>query len=483
MLFNSLSFLFLFLPLTLAGFFLCGRLPALARLLFLSTASLIFYAVWSLSCLWLFLFSIGMNFGFGLLIRKTRLSAILWIGISANLLIIAIFKYTNFIVDNFNHLTDGTLQAPSITLPLAISFYTLHQISYLVDSWHGKIKDHSFAEYLLYVTFFPQLIAGPIVRFVEVIDQFRMSGFGRFNSADFALGLFLFCIGLCKKVLLADYFATIASPLFAATETGPDLTSVQGWVACLSYTFQLYFDFSGYADMAIGLGWLFGIRLPTNFNAPYKAASVIEFWRRWHMTLSRFLRDYLYIPLGGNQKGDLRLACNLVIVMLIGGLWHGAGWTFIVWGGLHGIYLAVNHSWRRVRKQDEKTAPEAGGLIRFLYSTLTFLAIAVAWVFFRSASLHGALHMLSSMAGFRTGASSQDLANFPTIALMLAASIVWLMPSSTIIGSHLQSWLQCASASHSRYWPAACALLGLAAGIAVFFIFTGVESEFIYFQF
>ncbi len=347
MLFNSLVFVLGFLPAVVIGFALLARrgTPGQA-MLFLVGASLLFYAAWNPPYLFLLVGSVAFNYGLGQRLRARPSRWVLGFGIAANLGAIGYFKYANFFLDNVNALTGGGLEIGTIVLPLAISFFTFQQIAYLIEAHRGDIAEHDFLSYALFVTFFPQLIAGPIVRFNEVVPQFAAERFGRLGSRDLALGATLFVIGLGKKVLLADSLARAASPVFQAAELGLPVAPVEAWTAALAYSFQLYFDFSGYSDMAIGLACLFGIRLPWNFASPYKATSVIEFWRRWHMTLSRFLRDYLYIPLGGNRKGPARRTVNLMIVMLLGGLWHGAGWSFVIWGGLHGLYLCVNSAWR-----------------------------------------------------------------------------------------------------------------------------------------
>jgi alginate O-acetyltransferase complex protein AlgI len=320
-------------------------------------------------------------------------------GVSANLALLGYFKYANFFVDNLNLVADTGFTLEKIVLPLAISFFTFQQISFLVDAYDGQTREYSFLHYCLFVTFFPQLIAGPIVHHREMLPQFAKDAIYIFKHEHLAVGTFIFVLGLFKKVMLADNIAQYATPVFDAAEHGVALTFYEAWGGAFAYSLQLYFDFSGYSDMAIGLARMFGIRLPLNFYSPYKAHNIIEFWRRWHMTLSRFLRDYVYIPLGGNRNGRLRRHLNLMITMLVGGLWHGAGWTFVAWGALHGVYLVINHAWRGIRAtlgHDLSIQSPVGRTISML---LTFLAVSVAWVFFRAASFQGAAEMLRAMAG------------------------------------------------------------------------------------
>ncbi len=304
------------------------------------------------------------------------------------------FKYANFFVDNLNALVGSSLTLETIILPLAISFFTFQQITYLVDAYRGETREYHFLHYALFVTFFPQLIAGPIVHHREMLPQFARDTLYRLKAEHLAVGITIFTVGLFKKVVLADGIAIYATPVFEAAEAGVVLTLFEAWGGALAYSLQLYFDFSGYSDMAIGLARMFGIRLPLNFNSPYKASSIIDFWRRWHITLSRFLRDYLYIPLGGGRKGEARRITNLMITMLLGGLWHGAGWTFVLWGGLHGVYLVINHGWRRLFPVNQ-----SGRLRKSFGWLLTMLVVVVAWVPFRAESMEGAMQMLTAMVG------------------------------------------------------------------------------------
>jgi D-alanyl-lipoteichoic acid acyltransferase DltB (MBOAT superfamily) len=396
LLFNSFEFIFLFLPLTLAGFFAASRFAGQrGAQLWLIAASVFFYGWWNP----LYLPLLGAVMVFTYLVGK-RLSAhpsklMLGASIAALLGVLGWFKYANFLVANIDALTGADWTVGAVVLPLAISFFTFQKIAYLVDSYKGLTRDTRPVEFTLFVVFFPQLIAGPIVHWKEILPQFKGGGVYRPHAENFAVGIAIFALGLFKKAVLADGIAVYATPTFAAAEAGlaPDLLTA--WAAALAYTFQLYFDFSGYSDMAIGAARMFGILLPLNFNSPYKAANIADFWRRWHMTLSRFLRDYLYIPLGGNRRGPARRYGNLMATMLLGGLWHGAGWTFILWGGLHGLYLAVNHAWQRV----VPAAVAAKGWYRRAAWSLTFLVVVIAWVPFRAPTMEGAGRMLAGMAG------------------------------------------------------------------------------------
>jgi len=281
-----------------------------------------------------------------------------------------------------------------IILPLAISFFTFQQIAYLVDVHRGETQERNFLNYCLFVVFFPQLIAGPIVHHREMLPQFARDTLYRLRAEHLAVGFTIFAIGLFKKVVLADGIATVPNGVFDGVGNGIPVTFFEAWGGALAYSFQLYFDFSGYSDMAIGLARMFGIRLPLNFNSPFKATSIIDFWQRWHITLSRFLRAYLYIPLGGNRKGEFRRSLSLMVTMLLGGLWHGAGWTFVLWGGLHGVYLVINHGWRKIHGRRKKS--KLGAIIAWM---ITMLAMVFAWVPFRAESISGASTMLQAMLG------------------------------------------------------------------------------------
>lgn len=390
MLFNSIEFILLFLPITfMLYFFLLRKRLVIGAKGFLVAASLFFYSWWNINYLPLLLFSVLFNFlvGNSLSNKNTALiktKSILVFGIIMNLSLLGYFKYANFFIENVNYVFNSTFVNPAILLPLAISFFTFQQIAYLVDSYKGKTKEYDFLNYTLFVTFFPQLIAGPIVHHKEMMPQFFYKNNFCKNYKNIAIGLFLFSIGLFKKIIIADNFSVWATAGFSTTES---LGLIEAWATSLSYTFQLYFDFSAYTDMAIGAALLFNIKLPVNFNSPYKATNIQDFWRRWHITLSRFLREYVYIPLGGNKHGSFSTYNNIAVTFLIGGIWHGASWMFVFWGGLHGLAIIIFHLWKKL----QFTLP------RFLSWFITFNFINVAWVFFRAEDLAVAKNIIYSM--------------------------------------------------------------------------------------
>lgn len=405
MLFNSVEFLFLFLPTLLLVFFWLARFSHRFAAIWLTAGSLFFYGWWSPVYLWLLLASIIFNYlvGYALAngndIGSPRRRYLLALGVIGDLALLGYYKYANFFIETFNVSLGSSYSFTEIILPLGISFFTFTQIAFLVDAARGEAREFDFIHYILFVTYFPHLIAGPVLHHKEMMPQFGQASTYRYSNKHLTVGLTIFAMGLFKKVVLADGVAAYATPVFAAAEQGEILNLFQAWGGALAYTLQLYFDFSGYSDMAIGLSYMIGVRLPLNFNSPYKAVSITDFWRRWHMTLSRFLRDYLYIPLGGSRKGPTRRYVNLMITMLLGGLWHGAGWTFVLWGGLHGIYLVIHHAWQalRVRLGHDIARTQIAG--RIMGITLTFLAVVVGWVFFRAQTLDGALAILRAMIG------------------------------------------------------------------------------------
>ena len=320
-------------------------------------------------------------------------------GIFLNLTLLGYYKYANFIFESASFVTGSDYAIDTIVLPLAISFFTFQQIAYLIDAYEGSSSEYNFIHYALFVTFFPQLIAGPIVHHSEMMPQFMRDGSLRTQFRNFAIGGTILAIGLFKKTVLADGVAQYSTPVFDAAYKGETLDFFRAWGGSLAYTMQLYFDFSGYSDMAIGSARLFGVRLPMNFFSPYKATNIIEFWRRWHMTLSRFLRDYLYISLGGNRRGKFRRYANLMVTMLLGGLWHGAGWTFVMWGALHGGYLIVNNLWHWICHMFGIEYLRQNALWRAIAWLITFVAIVVGWVFFRAESFDAAVLILRGMVG------------------------------------------------------------------------------------
>jgi alginate O-acetyltransferase complex protein AlgI len=403
LLFNSIPFLLFYLPVTLAGFFWLGARNRHAAAWWLAAASLVFYAGWSWRYVPLLLASVAFNFAAAQLIVRSRArqglaKALLASAIAANLLLLGWFKYADFLIANWNLLLDQRAGLLHLLLPLGISFFTFTQIAFLVDTWKAEASEPRFSHYLLFVTYFPHLIAGPVLHHREMMPQFNEAATYRFRWSDVAVGSAIFALGLFKKTVLADGVAPHVGAAFRAAAAGETIHLFGAWGAALAYTMQLYFDFSGYSDMAIGLSRLFGVRLPLNFASPYKARNISDFWRRWHMTLSRFLRDYLYVPLGGNRQGPARRYLNLILTMFLGGLWHGAAWTFAVWGLLHGAYLAVHHAFRAgVRRMPGLRLPQT--LAAVLSVGLTYLAVVVGWVFFRAESLGAAWQMLGGMAG------------------------------------------------------------------------------------
>ena len=411
MLFNSLFFLLLFLPLFLTGWYAIRNEKI--RLAWLTILSFFFYGYWDYRFVGLMLVSILVDYYCGLQIgryrEENRSKAKTWMLVSVivNLLILGFFKYFNFFVDSFYYSFDVAAILPKpafeIILPVGISFYTFQSMSYSLDIYKREADPvKSLMHFSAYVSMFPQLIAGPIVRYSEVSKQLRNIK-AKPDLESIYQGIFFFCIGLFKKVFIADYFAEYADYFFNGT--GDQLFFVS-WAGVLSYTFQIFFDFSAYSEMAVGLGLLFGFTLPQNFNSPYKANSFSDFWRRWHMTLSRFLRDYLYIPMGGNRKGNLKTYLFLSITMLIGGLWHGASWMFVIWGAMHGFYLAVERLFRAQK-------PE-----RFLaYRGFVFFAVCLTWIFFRANSLDFAWHTFKSCLMMNGMESFEGLYSFSGIPI------------------------------------------------------------------
>lgn len=390
MLFNSYEFIFMFLPIMfVVYFYLMSKRVVLGAKIWLVAGSLFFYSYWNITYLPLILVSMFTNYGVGLtLVNQDRVKisskTVLTFGIFFNLALLGYFKYTDFFLENFNGIFGSNIPLPHIILPLGISFFTFTQIAFLVDAYKKEAKEYNIFNYMLFVTYFPHLLAGPILHHKEMMPQFASVKNYAKNYKNIALGLFIFSIGLFKKVIIADTFAVWAN---AGFDTATTLNLIEAWATSLSYTFQLYFDFSGYTDMAIGVSLMFNIKLPINFNSPYKALSIQDFWRRWHITLSRFLRDYLYIPLGGNRKGEIRTYANLITTFLLGGLWHGAGWTFIIWGLLHGIALAIHRMWQSFGFK----------LNKILAWFITFNFVNIAWIFFRAKDFESAMKVLGGM--------------------------------------------------------------------------------------
>jgi alginate O-acetyltransferase complex protein AlgI len=390
--FNSYEFIFVFLPLTVVVYYLLNKQWGnTAGKIWLAVSSLFFYGCFSVYYLPLILGSILINYllARGLdqeNVQPGKRRGILILGLIFNIGLLGYFKYANFLINNLNYFLSHNINFLQIALPVAISFFTFIQIAYLVDIYRRETRQKSLLDYLLFVSFFPYLLSGPIVRHNEVAEQYDDPALKKPDYSNIASGIFLFSMGLFKKLVIADTLAVWANFGF---DTASSLTLIEGWLCSLSYTLQLYFDFSGYTDMALGVALLFNIKLPINFNSPYKADSIQDFWRRWHISLSRFLRDYIYIPLGGSRVGNFKLYRNLLLTFLIGGLWHGAAWTFVFWGFLHGIALVIQRLWRKLNIHMNK----------FLAWFITFNFVNVAWVFFRADSWADAVKVLKAMLG------------------------------------------------------------------------------------
>lgn len=437
MIFSSYFFLLVFLPITIGGYLLLRRWRAgQVAIAWMVIASLVFYAWKTPPHLVLLLGSASLNFLLGRLMTREGVAdaSRIWglrLGVTANLLLIMVFKYLGLLWG-----TATLAGVPdfgwSIVLPIGISFFTFQQIAYLVDVYREKKPCERFLDYLFFVAFFPQLIAGPIVHHSEILPQLARQRRTRLRARHLSVGSTMLVIGLFKKVVLADQFALFATPLFQLSEQGRDISWLAAWIAATAFSLQLYFDFSGYSDMAIGMARLIGIRLPANFDSPYRATSIVDFWHRWHITLSRFLRDYLYFPLGGNRKGKARRYVNLMITMLLGGLWHGASWTFVAWGGVHGLLLCLNHGWRWICGRRQVGIWQSNVLLRVAAMLLTFFVVTISWVFFRSESFAGAAHMLQAMSGFDGFDLDCEIVNRREAAIwiIVGLAIVWGLPNS-----------------------------------------------------
>ena len=502
MVFSSIEFIYLFLPPVLLVYLVLRALKwEQGIILWLILASLGFYAWWSPVHLILLIGSVIFNYTLHHYILKHKSKAVLTLGIVANLATLAYFKYADFLIANVAAISGLNLPMLNIILPLAISFFTFQQISFLYDTYIGRIHHCDFSRYCLFVVFFPQLIAGPIVLQKHTIPQFHLSNFQKQLFLNLSIGATLFIIGLFKKIVIADGMAPLVNQVFGLAEAGHSVPMQAAWIGTFAYTFQIYFDFSGYCDMALGLARLFGIKLPINFNSPYKALNIVDFWRRWHITLSAFLRDYLYIPLGGNKKGKLRRYINLMATMILGGLWHGASWNFVFWGFLHGFYLTVNHAWGFVPKRDFGIpAP----ILRFFAHAITMVAVMVAWVFFRALNFEGAGNILIGMFGLTQAYDpnlwAQTITDTGYIWLSiigLSAFVVWL-PNSIELTQKYRPVLHVRNAVReawgiaayfkeafswrpSRGWAAVFFIIGTLSLIQIYRL-QGL-TEFIYFNF
>lgn len=416
------------MPVCLLGFYFLYERKKEYWVYWINLCSVFFYGYWSINHLTIFISSICFNYVISKKIAEQK-KTFLVIGIVANLLLLAYFKYTNFFIDIVNENLKAEWVSLDVILPIGISFFTFQQIAFLIDAYQKKAPKISFARYFFFVSFFPQLIAGPIVHHSEIFGQL---GKYKKHTENFAIGFSIFSMGLFKKVFIADTLALTATPVFDYAQIGGNPSFAEAWIGIFAYTFQIYFDFSAYSDMAIGIARMFGLRLPQNFASPYKAHSITDFWRRWHITLSRFLRDYLYIPLGGNRSGYITQKANVFITMLLGGIWHGAGWTFIIWGALHGLFLIINHAF-----SDFRTVKKWPALPAFISWPLAFFFVVVAWVPFRAESLDATLTMWQSMFlldGFKIKGSLPNSVTYRVASLLLICFIVCMfMPNTSEI--------------------------------------------------
>ncbi|WP_375408965.1 MBOAT family O-acyltransferase [uncultured Methylobacterium sp.] len=416
MLFNSFPFLLAFLPAALILHGLAARFRPDWRLPVLLALSVVFYGWWDVRFVPLLAGSIGLNWLLSRLFLRTKAGWLIPLAIAANLAVLAAFKYLNFLYDLANLVPGASLPRADLVLPLGISFFTFHHVMYLVDLRAGRAPPYGLLRYALYIAFFPQVLAGPLVRWREIMPQFDEAPYVRPDAAErFGRGILLLCVGLSKKVFLGDPLAGLVNPVFQAAASGATVTIAEAWQAALGFTFQIYFDFSGYTDMALGIALMFGILLPQNFDVPYRAVSLREFWRRWHMTLSRFLRDYLYIPLGGNRHGLTVQVAALFATMALGGLWHGAGLTFVAWGAAHGAGLGAGLLWRRAGLP----------MPAVLGWALTFVFVVLTWVLFRASSFEAAFAVYKGLFGLAPTGSGL---RWRTLAL--AAAVALLGPSA-----------------------------------------------------
>lgn len=427
MLFNSYIFILCFLPLTLLAYYGLNHFQKYrAAKLSLVIASLIFYGYNEITYVFVILSSILVNYLACVMLRRYPRwrRTIVAVGVIANLALLGYFKYFDFLLENINAIFGSDFSYLNLALPLGISFFTFQQLSYLIDAGRGECASHSFLDYILFVTFFPQLVAGPIVSHDEMLPQFASKENKQPNGSNLAAGIQAFVIGLSKKVIIADNFGKIVSYGYGHI---PTLNSLEAILTILAYTIQIYYDFSGYCDMATGIGLMFNIHLPVNFDSPYKARTIVEFWKRWHKTLTRLLTKYVYIPLGGNRKGTVRTCGNILIVFLVSGIWHGAGWTFIVWGALHGI---ANVLCRLCNKTIEKIPGWINWILNFLFLNLT-------WIVFRSERIDQAWKLLCRVTsgGFGINAELTETLLQPTLISLPAQFIPfrWVILGYTAI--------------------------------------------------
>jgi alginate O-acetyltransferase complex protein AlgI len=469
MLFNSYEFIFVFLPTVFfIYFFLNKRNLRILSKCWLLASSLFFYSWWNVIYLPLILASVVVNYFMGTHLNRSfnstssKRKPFLFSGLAFNLCLLGYFKYADFFISSFNFSTGTGFNVLHLVLPLGISFFTFQQITFLVDSYKGETREHNFLSFAVFVTFFPQLIAGPIVHHKEMMLQFKNSKNADINYKNIGTGLFIFSIGLFKKTAVADFFSEWATPGF---DIAPKLPFLEGWATSLSYTFQIYFDFSGYTDMAIGAALLFNIKLPLNFNSPYSAMNIRDFWQRWHMTLTRFLKDYIYIPLGGNRETEFRTYGNLIATFFIGGLWHGGAMTFLAWGFLHGMAMWMHRFWSSLNLK----------MNAFLAWAITFLFINTTWVLFRAETWEDAVKVLRAMGGWE-GVNLTIYEYFPSIGVQLFIFLVVVTIFLAAIGRNSNYYLD-----HFQFNKTTLALFALFFGIG--FINIGSHTEFLYFAF
>ena len=504
MLFNSYEFIFLFMPVVLTGFFLIARKSHQGAIAWLGLASIFFYAYWSIAALPIMVASICVNYWLGFHLSNPSLKyrqRLLALAIILNLVALGYFKYANFFIANTNIVRDlmgmDPLDSLSIVLPIGISFFTFTQIAFLIDSYQNRVKERNFAQYILFVSFFPHLLAGPVLHHKQMMPQFSDQGNFSLQKEKIALGISTFAVGLAKKVLLADTLGGYVATFYNSLLQGNLPSFWVSWIGSLGYTFQLYFDFSGYSDMAVGLALLFGIWLPYNFNSPFKATSIIAFWQRWHITLTKYVGEYLYTPITlkftrmAHDKNPVfqtifSLFIPTVIIFLILGIWHGSNWTYVVFGGMHGLYIVINHLWRKIfplPNKKSKAAQKYQNIKRISGWALTFLAVNISFVMFRADNVSTAIEIYKGMLGFNGFYLGMFNEWFPVLKLeifVLAISfiIVIFAPNSIEIVEYSLANIH----NYDKWiYPIIFVFIGI-----VYVLYTATKyqvSPFLYFQF
>ncbi len=506
MLFNSSAFVFIFIPVIFTGFFLLAKISQRAAISWLAIASIFFYAYWSILALPILAISIITNYWIGILISRPHLKhrqTALVLAIVVNLAVLGYFKYANFFIDNMNELRIlmdfDPVDSVSIILPIGISFFTFTQIAFLIDSFQDKVKEPDFIQYTLFVSFFPHLLAGPLIHHKQMMPQFSMTENFVMQNAKIVIGLSIFAVGLAKKVLIADTLNTYVTSFYDSLAQGANPNFLASWLAAIGYTFQLYFDFSGYSDMAVGAALLFGIWMPFNFNSPFRATNIIDFWQRWHITLTKYVGDYLYTPitlkfmrLSQGLPLVVETFCSMVvptvIIFLILGFWHGANWTYVIFGGMHGFYIVINHLWRKAfplpSKKNKKNRRYK--IIKIVAAwTLTFLAVNFANVMFRSDSVTTAFVIYKGILGF----NGYSLGNMPDIYMWIAKLKVTLLAivSAFLIIFFMPNTIKVASFSTNDFlqksvvaYVSIVILIGIIYALLQLNFF---ESPFLYFQY